>query len=72
MKIFNSRREVLGSTTYSNKNYRKNGQVPGVDQNYDIALLIEEPGPVFIECYINSEKMNWYPIDISFEEGYSF
>jgi len=68
MKIINSRQEVIGHTTYYNKNYRSNGEIPGVDQNYNIAVLVEETGPIFLECYINDNKMNWYPIDISCEE----
>ncbi|KQO10863.1 hypothetical protein [Paenibacillus sp. Leaf72] len=70
MKVVNSRQEILGSTTYYNRNYRTNSEIPGVDQNYDIDLLVEETGPIFLECYINDNKMNWYPIDISFEDGY--
>ncbi|MFD2114263.1 hypothetical protein ACFSTH_14505 [Paenibacillus yanchengensis] len=67
IKITNSLGEILSTISYVHRNYRKEGEVPGVDHYFEVALLVEELGTITIECYIDDEKMNWYPIQIDIE-----
>lgn len=69
IRIVNSFNGVLSSQVYVHRNYRKLDAIPGVDQNFDMTVLVEKERTIFIECYINEEKTNWYPLQIINESG---
>lgn len=64
IKIANSLGEVLSTISYVHRNYRKEGEVPGVDHYFEVSLLVEEVDTIVIECFIDEVKLNWYPIQI--------
>ncbi|MFB9324412.1 hypothetical protein ACFFSY_00460 [Paenibacillus aurantiacus] len=64
-RVVDAEGRVLGSPgTFVHRNYRDAQAVPGVDQNFDLKVLVEDEGNIFLECYINQEKKNWYPIHV--------
>ncbi len=57
--------EQLGRTTTTVlRNYRGEDQVPGVDKDYVVTLVITEPGIVHIRCFADGEEAAWYPLTI--------
>lgn len=69
IKIVDSLSNVLMTRSYVHRNYREKDEIPGVDQDFNATILIEEIGTLFIECYINENKVNWYPVKIILEEN---
>ncbi|WP_405081976.1 hypothetical protein ACI48J_04990 [Paenibacillus chitinolyticus] len=64
IKIIDPSNEVIGTTSYVHRNYRKPDEVPGVDQHIDYTLLIETIGTILFKIYINGDLINWYPVQI--------
>jgi hypothetical protein len=66
LKVVNGLGQQISSpSTHVHRNYRNLKQIPGVDQNFDFTLLVEHEENIFLECYIDGEKKNYYPINIS-------
>ncbi|MCY9764328.1 hypothetical protein M5X06_08920 [Paenibacillus alvei] len=68
IRIVDSLSNILMTRSYVHRNYREKDEIPGVDQDFIATILIEEIGTLFIECYINENKVNWYPVKIILEE----
>lgn len=64
IKIVDIHNNLLSYSSYVHRNYRQKPEIPGVDQNLTLSPLIEETGTIFIECYLDGIKVNWYPIEI--------
>lgn len=46
------------------RNYRGEDQVPGVDFNQDIRMVISVPGIYSVEFYVNDSKVASYPLTV--------
>ena len=68
IRIVDSANEVLSISQYVHRNYRQDDEISGVDQGFELTLLHENTGTIFIECYINEVKTNWYPITVKMEQ----
>ncbi|MOA21833.1 hypothetical protein D3C78_1423470 [compost metagenome] len=68
IRIVDSTNKLLSTSQYVHRNYRSDDEIPGVDQGFEITLLHESTGTIFIECYINEKKTNWYPITVKMEQ----
>lgn len=69
VKIYNAKGEIRAvSGTLVVRNYREDDQVPGVDRDIQITLVITEPEILYIRCYVNKEEAAWYPLTVRLEE----
>ncbi|MBV6714848.1 hypothetical protein KV564_14390 [Paenibacillus chitinolyticus] len=67
--ITNSSGEMIDRTPATVlRNYRAEDQVPGVDQDVSLHLIVTEPGIIYIRCMINGEEAAWYPLTIRLQE----
>lgn len=62
--------ERLGGTEKTVlRNYRLDDQIPGVDKDFQVTLVLTEPGIVLIKCMVNNEEAAWYPLTVRMEAG---
>jgi hypothetical protein len=72
IKIYNVKGEIRGGTgTLVVRNYRENDQIPGVDRDIRITLVVTEPEILYFRCYVNEEEAAWYPMTVRLEEDTS-
>ncbi|WP_088831064.1 hypothetical protein [Paenibacillus tyrfis] len=65
----NDRGERLGKTAMTVlRNYRADDQIPGVDKDFALTLVLTEPGIVHIKCFADGEEAAWYPLTIRLQE----
>ncbi len=65
----NSRGEKIGQTGLTVlRNYRMEDQVPGVDKDFTVILVLTEPGIVHIRCLANGKEAAWYPLTIRLQD----
>ncbi|WP_163854257.1 hypothetical protein [Paenibacillus elgii] len=65
----NDRGERLGKTAMTVlRNYRADDQIPGVDKDFALTLVLTEPGIVHIKCFVDGEEAAWYPLTIRLQE----
>ncbi|WP_235918015.1 hypothetical protein [Paenibacillus lutrae] len=70
LTITHSNGEIIGKTPTSVlRNYRAEDQIPGVDQDLTLTLVITEPGILYIQCMVNGETATWYPLTIRLQES---
>ncbi|WP_084159665.1 hypothetical protein [Paenibacillus ehimensis] len=63
--ITDPRGKIIGRTdTLFLRNYRKEDQVPGLDRNFYISLVISEIGTIHVKCFVNNKEVTWYPLTI--------
>ncbi|MFS0838079.1 hypothetical protein [Paenibacillus sp. 1P03SA] len=67
--ITNSSGEIIDRTPATVlRNYRAEDQVPGVDQDLSLNLIVTDPGIIYIRCMVNGEEAAWYPLTIRLQE----
>lgn len=63
--IYDQQGKELGVTNKTVlRNYRSEDQVPGVDRDFQITLVLTEPGILHIKCKVNNEEVAWYPLTV--------
>lgn len=65
----NNHGELIGKTGVTVlRNYRAKDQVPGVDKDFTVTLVLTEPGIVHINCIVNGEITAWYPLTVRLQD----
>ncbi|MEC0231974.1 DUF6941 family protein [Paenibacillus alba] len=69
LSIADANGEIIGLTPATVlRNYRAADQIPGVDQDLTVTLVVTEPGIIHVRCMLNGEEAASYPLTIRLEE----
>lgn len=63
--VINNEKNILNnSSTYAVRNYRDSDQIPGVDLDMKVQLVLLKSGVITFELYLNQEKVAKYPLTV--------
>ncbi len=62
--IDNEKNILNNSPTFAVRNYRDSDQIPGVDLDMKVQLVLLKSGNITFELYLNQEKVAKYPLTV--------